>query len=145
VIAVDSNILVHSHRTDSEWHSAAAAVLTQLAEGRAPWAIPWPCVHEFLSIVTHPRIFRPPTAIATAIDAVTAWIESPGLVLLGESEGYWQELHGLLDSSRVTGPRVHDARIAALCLLHGVSEIWTADRDFSSFPQIAVRNPLIAR
>ena len=36
-----------------------------------------------------------------------------------------------------------DARIAALCLSHGVSELWSADRDFSRFPDIAVRNPLV--
>jgi predicted nucleic acid-binding protein len=40
---------------------------------------------------------------------------------------------------------VHDARIAALCVQHGVRELYSADRDFSRFPQIAVRNPLIGR
>lgn len=41
------------------------------------------------------------------------------------------------------GPRVHEARIAALCLLHGVGELWSADRDFSRFPELEVRNPLV--
>jgi predicted nucleic acid-binding protein len=43
----------------------------------------------------------------------------------------------------VTGPLVQDARIAALCLQHGVRELWTADRDFSRFPALGVRNPLV--
>ena len=43
----------------------------------------------------------------------------------------------------ISGPRIHDARIAALCLHHGVSELWTADRDFSLFPQLRTRNPLV--
>jgi predicted nucleic acid-binding protein len=37
---------------------------------------------------------------------------------------------------------VHDARIAALCLSHGVYELWSGDRDFSRFPALRVRNPL---
>ena len=38
---------------------------------------------------------------------------------------------------------VHDARIAALCLSHGVRELWSADRDFSRFPALRTRNPLV--
>ena len=68
MIAVDTNILVYAHREDSEWHAAAYAKLARLAEGGGGWAIPWPCVHEFLAIVTHPRIFSPPTPLPAAID-----------------------------------------------------------------------------
>lgn len=117
--------------------------MRELSEGRAEWAIPWPCIHEFLSIVTHPRIYAPPTPLARALDQVTAWQESPRLVLLAESEGYWSVLRTLVASGRVQGPQVHDARVAALCLHHGVRELWTADRDFGRFPDLAVRNPLV--
>jgi predicted nucleic acid-binding protein len=55
VIAVDTNILVYAHRRDSEFHPAAAAKVRELTSGRAPWALPWPCLHEFFSIVTHLR------------------------------------------------------------------------------------------
>ncbi len=40
------------------------------------------------------------------------------------------------------GPNVHDARIAALCLHHGVRELWTVDRDFSRFSGLHTKNPL---
>jgi uncharacterized protein len=142
--AVDSNVLVYAHREDSAWHDAAYTCLLELAEGRAPWAIPWPCLHEFLAIVTHSRIYAPPTPLETALDQVQAWLESPGLVVLSETEDYWQQLQGLLRSARACGPQVHDARVAALCLEHGVTELWTADRDFSRFPALKVRNPLVA-
>jgi len=56
MIAVDTNILVYAHREDSQWHDAAYSRIVNLTEGRAPWAIPWPCIHEFLAIVTHPKI-----------------------------------------------------------------------------------------
>jgi toxin-antitoxin system PIN domain toxin len=143
MIAVDSNLLVYAHREDSHWHDAAYARLVELAEGQAPWAIPWPCIHEFLAIVTHARIYAPPTPLETAIDQIDAWMESPSLVLLSESENYWQQLRAILQTGRVSGPQVHDARVAALCRQHAVSELWTADRDFSRFPGLNVRNPLV--
>lgn len=63
-------------------------------------------------------------------------------MLLGELDGYWSVLVELLRSARVAGPRVHDARIAALCLQHGVRELWTMDRDFSRFARLPTKNPL---
>jgi len=143
VIAVDTNLLVYAHREDSPWHDAAFARVTELAEDRTPWAIPWPCLHEFLAIVTHPRIYAPPTPLAAAIEQIEAWLESPTLTLLAESEGYWPELSLAMRDGRIAGPLVHDARVAALCRLHGVRELWTADRDFSRFSGLSVRNPLV--
>lgn len=144
LIAVDSNILVYAHREDAPWHDVALACVTQLAEGRAPWAIAWSCIHEFLAIVTHARIYSPPTPVPVAVDQVAAWLESPSLVLISEAGGYWQQLQGLLQAGRISGPLVHDARIAALCLQHGVTELWAADRDFGRFPGLRIRNPLVA-
>jgi uncharacterized protein len=143
VIAVDTNILVYAHREDTEWHATAYARLAALAEGRSGWAIPWPCIHEFLAIVTHPRVFAPPTPITAAVDQVEAWLESPSLALLAESDLHWQHIRPLLLGGKIAGPKVHDARIAALCLQHGVSELWSADRDFGRFPDLGVVNPLI--
>lgn len=143
MIAVDTNILVYAHREDAPFHSRALKAITGLAEGDAPWAIPWPCLHEFLSIATHPRIFNPPTPLAIAIEQVDSWLESPGLVLLAESDVHWTRLASLLKKGEIVGPRIHDARIAALCLSHGVKELWSADRDFGRFPTLKVKNPLL--
>ena len=144
MIAVDTNILVFAHREDSPWHEPAFACLAALAEGRAAWAIPWPCVHEFLAIVTHPRIYSPPSPLQTALAQVEAWFEAPSLVLLAETGSYWpEELRAALMAGRVAGAQVHDARVAAQCSLHGVHELWTADRDFGRFPALEVRNPLV--
>jgi uncharacterized protein len=48
VIAVDTNLLVYAHREDSPLHGVALARIEALAEGCGTWAIPWPCLHEFL-------------------------------------------------------------------------------------------------
>jgi len=144
LIAVDTNILVYAHREDTPWHDVAKRRLAGLAEGRPAWAIPWPCVHEFLAIVTHPRIFAPPTRLAIALECVAAWLASPSLVLFAEGADHWTRLSALLEAGRIIGPRVHDARIAALCLQHGVREYWSVDRDFQRFPELKVVNPLVA-
>src|SRR5882757_6117514 len=117
--------------------------MSGLAEGSSPWAIPWPCVHEFFGTVTRPRIYEPPSTIPEALDQIDVWLGSPSVVLLGEAEGYWPHLRTLVLAGQIVGARVHDARIAALCLQHGVRELWTSDRDFSRFPQLKTVNPLM--
>jgi toxin-antitoxin system PIN domain toxin len=143
MIAVDTNILVYSVREDSPWQKGALLCLRKLAEGASTWAIPWPCIHEFIAVVTHPRIYRPPTPLPDALLQVDYWMESPGLRLLGEGLSYWDHLKDILSAGKAVGPIVHDGRVMALCLSHGVREIWTADRDFSRFKGIRARNPLI--
>lgn len=142
MIAADTNILVYAHRTDSEWHEQAKSRIERLAQGRVSWGLPWPCIHEFLAIVSHPRIYDPPSTVAQALNQVDAWLESPVAELLTETHQHWTVLKALLQNGRVTGPMVHDARVAALCVAHGVTEFWTADRDFSRFPNLVTRNPL---
>ena len=143
MIAIDTNVLVYAHRKDSEWHPQASASVRTLATGRVLWGLPWPCVHEFLAIVTHPRIYDPPTTMEQATAQVDAWLTSPVAALLAESNSHWEILKRELSAGRVSGPMVHDAKVAALCLTHGVTEFWTADRDFGRFPALPVRNPLL--
>ncbi|MCA9519153.1 MAG: PIN domain-containing protein [Myxococcales bacterium] len=143
MIAVDTNVLVAAHRADSPFHHAARRCVRGLAEGASPWAIPWPCLHEFYGIATHPRIWAPPSPPEAALAQIRAWTSSPSLALLTEGPRHLARLEPLLLGGRVVGPRVHDARIAALCLDHGVRELWTADRDFGRFPALVTRNPLV--
>ena len=143
MIAVDTNILVYAHRRDSAWHEPAFTCVRKLAEGEEPWGVPWPCIHEFLAIVTHPRIYRPPTPIEKALRQVEFWMESPSLRMLGELRGHWDELRELLAAGKIAGGAVHDARVAAICREHGVHELWSADRDFTRIAGLSVRNPLV--
>lgn len=94
-------------------------------------------------IVAHPSIYKPPSPPGGAFAAVETWLAGGNVQLLSESPGYFKKLCELALAAKVSGPRIHDARIAALCLHHGVSELWTADRDFSMFPKLRTRNPLV--
>ncbi|MGB2712044.1 MAG: TA system VapC family ribonuclease toxin [Conexibacter sp.] len=143
MIAIDSNLLIYAHRRDNDWFAAARDRLAELAVGRQAWAIPFPCVHEFLRVVTDPRIYVHPTPLDAALAQVGAWAESPALRLLSEGDGHLGHLANVARSGRVRGAAIHDARIAAICLDHGVRELWTADRDFSRFPALRTRNPLV--
>jgi uncharacterized protein len=142
VIAVDTNLLVYAHREDSPQHAAAKAALTGLRQGRSLWAVPWPCVHEFYAVVTHPRIHKTPTPPKIAMAAIRSWAATGNQVFVGEGEGYLDRLLDLCGKAHVSGPKIHDARIAAICLHHAVSELWSADRDFASFPGLKTRNPI---
>jgi toxin-antitoxin system PIN domain toxin len=143
VIAVDTNVLVYAHREDSPHHVAALQALRDLTASPGRWCVPWPCIHEFLAIVTHPRIFLPPTEPEVAVETIADLLDLPSVVTVGESDGHFAVLTGLLTRSGVVGPKIHDARVAAICIGHGVRELWTADRDFSYFPELATRNPLV--
>jgi hypothetical protein len=90
MIAIDTNILVYAHREDSPWHEVAFARLAALAESRVAWAIPWPCLHEFLAIVTHPQIYNPPSPLPTAL----AQVGYNTLYHLRIEEAQWKEACG---------------------------------------------------
>lgn len=143
MIAIDTNILVYAHREDSPWHEQAVKKVMKLANSGNPWAITWPSVHEFVAIVTHPKIYDPPTPLKVALAAIEAWQASSGLRMLGEGPGYFETLSVQAKAGKIKGSKIHDARIAAICLHHGVKKLWTADRDFSSFPELKCKNPLV--
>jgi uncharacterized protein len=145
VIALDTNLLVYARREELPHHQAALSLLARLAEGDEPWALAWPCVYEFLRIVTHPRVFDPPTVLEHALDDLQSLFSSPSLVLLGEGPAHAGHLRRVVAEGGAVGNLAHDAHIAALAVEHGVSELWTADRDFARFPGLRSRNPLEAK
>lgn len=93
--------------------------------------------------MTHPRVFQTPSPLSTAVDQLDAWMECPSLHLIGETSLHWRLLREFLVRAKTLGPRVHDARIAAICRQHGIQELWTADRDFSAFPDLRGLNPCV--
>ena len=144
MIALDTNILVYAHRQDLPAHHQAFAVVSETLSGLAPVGMCWPVLQEFLAVVTNPRIFTTPTPADIAFDQVEHWLSSPRVITLRESPTHLETLRSLVVDGHANGGVLHDARIAALCIDHGVSELLTADRDFSRFPHLRVRNPLVA-
>ena len=141
MIAIDTNILIYARREETPFHSQAKALLRSLAEGGEQWALPWPCVYEYLRVVTHPRVFDPPTELNAALGDLDSLLDSPSLHLLGEGPAHRGHLLRLVAEGRAVGNLIHDAHIAALLVEHGVREFLTTDRDFTRFSSLRVRDP----
>ena len=139
--AVDTNVLIYAEITSSQHHRRARQVLVQLAEGAVAWAIPWPCIYEFLRVVTHPRVYHPPVPTEIALQDLRNVLASPSLLLLSETPRHHAVLEDVIQQSGVSGNLIHDAHIVALCLEHGVSELLTGDRDFARFAGMHFTDP----
>jgi toxin-antitoxin system PIN domain toxin len=142
MIAIDSNLLIYAHRSDFPEHVPALALVRKVFEGRTNFGLPWPCLHEFYRVVTEPRLPIKPSSPLEALGAIRAWCAAPRCQLLSEGPAYLHHLAALVEANEPLGAMIHDAKIAAICLSHRVTELWSADRDFSRFPQLSVRNPL---
>lgn len=141
MIALDTNVLVYAHRPETHDHEAARAALARLS---SPWALPWPVAHEFVRVVTEPRWFTDPTPLDRALETIAALLSASGCRPIGEGPDHWRRLSELAGDGHAGRTLLYDARIAAICLSNGVLELWTADRDFSRFPTLRTRNPLVA-
>jgi toxin-antitoxin system PIN domain toxin len=140
--SLDTNVLVYAHRREVPEHDVARELVRELAEGMTPWAIPWPCAYEFFSVVTNARIWKDVASTPKQAWAqLAAWFAAPNVRLLTETEELPGILAGLAQRPRVRGPVIHDARIAAICLAHGVEKLISRDRDFSLFPELRVEHP----
>jgi uncharacterized protein len=137
--AVDTNILIYAHRAESPVHEAARELLERLAEGDAAWGIPVFCLGEFLRVITHPRVFVPPTKQPTALATLEALLASPSLRVLSPEGGYERIFLDILRHGKAAGNRVFDAQIAAVCRQHGVSVLWTNDRNFLKLPGLRLK------
>src|SRR5881409_2934906 len=105
--AVDTNVLVYAHRQEPSEHAVAQKVLAELATGGEPWAIPWPCVYEFLRVVTHPRVFDPPTSLDVALDDLGTLFDSSSLSLLGEGPAHAEHLRRAVRDGQASGNLAH--------------------------------------
>jgi uncharacterized protein len=104
--------------------------------------VAWPSVYEFFSVVTNPRIWKQAASSSEqAWVQLMSWFDAPGLSVLAEPPGFATVLAGFARRARVRGPIIHDARIAAICVAHGVDKLLTRDRDFTLFPELVIEDP----
>jgi toxin-antitoxin system PIN domain toxin len=139
VIAIDTNILIYAHRAETSLHATSSRLLRELAEGDAVWGLPIFCLAEFVRVVTHLRVFNPPTELGVALQFLDQLLEAPTLRLLLPTESYPGLFREACESAAARGNLAFDAQIAAVCREHGVSELVTADRDFARFPALEAR------
>lgn len=143
MIGIDTNILVYAHRSDMSFHSKADQFLSDLINDSTSIAIPYPCLSEFLSIVTNPKIFKIPSPREIALQELENFLTLPNVYCIGELTGYFSLYKEISIKAKISGGEFHDARIAAICIQHEIKVFYSADRDFNRFPKLKIKNPLM--
>lgn len=138
MIAIDTNVLVYAHRAETEQHKLALGHITDLCENNQPWALPVPCLSEFFRVVTHPKVFNPPSKLDEALDFIKSVTDAPACRLLKPGKHYLDQFFTVMQEADARGNLVFDAQIVALCREHGISKVLTNDRDFERFDKITV-------
>ena len=133
MIALDSNVLIAAHRREHPLHSRAMSRILQIAEGDLPWCLPVFCLAEFLRVLTHPRVFTPPTSLEVVLAFIDGLLESPTIRVLFPGDQFWYHLRSKAINGDARGNLIFDAQIAALCQEFGAMDLVTADRDFTRF------------
>jgi uncharacterized protein len=141
--AVDVNILIYAFNRDSEFHGKAASFIERIAASNETWAMPWPIVHAFLRITTHPGILSKPLTPEIAWNAIGQIMSLPQMYFISEDHDDFRDYYErLIRSMHFRGNSIPDAHIAALLHIHGVSAFYTNDRDFLKFKGLKTVNPL---
>ncbi|HZO50087.1 MAG TPA: TA system VapC family ribonuclease toxin [Gaiellaceae bacterium] len=143
MILVDANLLVYAYSAGAREHERARDWLDERLRGRGRVGLPWESIVAFLRIVTHPRLYTRPVTAETAWRQVAQWLSSPVAWVPQPTERHDETLATLLALTRVAGPHVHDAHLAALALQHGLL-LCSTDADFARYPGLRWENPLAA-
>ncbi len=140
--SVDANILVHASNERSPHQAAAAEFISARAADRDLFCLSWATVHAYLRICTHPGIFERPLAPSKAAANIEQLLELPRVRLIAEGDDHWRALREASEGLQLKGNLVPDAALAAVLMQHGVTTLYTADRDFRRFGFLKVVNPL---
>jgi uncharacterized protein len=142
---LDTNVLVYSSNEGSPFHERARRLIEHLAAGSSLLVVFWPTILGYLRIATHPSIFDSPLSYDDAMGNVTSLLHRPQVRLAGEDEEFWAHYHRVASELRPRGNLVPDTHLVALMRQHGISTVWSHDRDFRKFSGITVRDPFDER
>jgi len=142
VIAIDTNLLVYAHRSGLPEHRAARRAIQKAAGDPRGWGVPFHCIAEFWSVVTHPESLGGASAPAQARAFLRALFLEARAAVWMPHEGSWERVTRLAEDLQVHGARIFDLQIALAAFDNGATEIWTHDRGFLAFPGLTLLDPL---
>lgn len=137
----DVNVLVSAYREDAPGHARYHRWLQELVDSPEAFAASDLVLAGAVRILTHPRIFSPPTPIENALEYVEILRSEPNCVTVRPGDRHWEIFGDLCCAASAKGNLVADAYHAALAIEHGCEWI-TTDRDFARFPGLRWRHPL---
>lgn len=141
MLVPDVNVLVYAYREDADDHERYRSWLEDLAASEAPFGLVDRVMTGFLGVVTHPRVFDPPSPIHHALRFVEELKARPNATSIAPGPRHWGIFIGLCRDAGVKGDLVAHASLAALAIESG-SDWITTDRDFARFPGLRWRHPL---
>jgi uncharacterized protein len=139
----DVNVLVYATHRNSPFHDRAKALVERFAAGPGLVYLLWPVALGYLRIVTHPSLLDAPLAPDVAADNIEQFLSQPHVRQVGEIDGFWPVYRRVADTVKPKGNLVPDAHLVALMHQHGISTMWSHDRDFRKFEGITVRDPFV--
>jgi len=138
---IDANLLVYASNDADPLRAAARSRLSDLAHGPELVVLLWPVVMAYLRIATHPSIFPAPLRPRDAERNIASLLAAPHVRVVGETDGHWPAYQRVTTDVVVRGNLVPDAHLVALMHEHGISVIWSRDRDLRKFGGITVKDP----
>ena len=101
-------------------------------------------VLAFVRLVTHPSVAANPRSVGETRQIVESWLDAPHVRVLPTSSSLMARFFDLLDAVGMGGNLSTDALIAAHAL-NADAKVYSNDSDFSRFPGLDFRNPLVAK
>ncbi len=141
MLLIDVNVLIYAHREDAADHARYRSWLEGVVNSDQAFGLSELVLSGFLRIVTHQKIFNPPTPMETALRFAEELRDRPNCVLLAPGPRHWPIFAQLCRKARVKGSLVTDAYFAALAIESGSDWIST-DGDYARFPGLRWRHPL---
>ena len=142
MLLIDVNVLVLAYREDAPDHEVARPWLDNLLSSDSAFGVSDLVLSGFLRIVTHPRIFDPPSPFEHALEFVEVLRSQPHCVPVEPGPRHWEIFTRLCGQSAARGNLIPDAFLAAMAIESGCEWI-TTDRDFSRFPGLRWRAPAL--
>lgn len=141
--AIDVNILLYASDESSPRHSRAKEFLGKCAAGREVFCLAWLTLMSYLRMATHPSIFDNPLSHTEALGNIDALLALPHCRVIGEEENFWTVYQDITTAVPTRGNLVPDAHLAAILSGHGVTTLYTHDKDFRKFDFLKVHDPLV--
>ena len=140
---IDVNILLYASDQSSHLHPKATTFLRQCAEGREVFCLAWLTLMSYLRMATHPSIFNHPLSHHEALVNLDTLLALPHCRVIGEEENFWTTYQNITAQVPTRGNLVPDVHLAAVLSDHGVTTLYTHDKDFRKFEFLKVHDPLI--
>lgn len=128
----DVSVLVNALRPDAPQHQVCLDWLDRTARSQRPFAVTSTVLAGAVRVLTHPRVFDPPSDVTDVLGELARLRGSPNVVTVGPGPRHWEILDELCRTADARGNLVPDASLAAVTIEHGCRLI-TFDRDFARF------------